>query len=144
MIAHKLLFDNKKDYSFMCMELLLAVLICVYNDKSCVCDQQVRGFSLDEIFTMPRTGDTPSFVAPFMEKVKEIGFRRTREFSDEPMCYVLPNRASLYGAIVYNWYWMHQKSIQYVVQHTKGDVYESVSKNHEQLKNYAKTIYMMK
>ena len=100
MIAHKLLFDNKKDYSFMCMELLLAVLICVYNDKSCVCDQQVRGFSLDEIFTMPRTGDTPSFVAPFMEKVKEIGFRRTREFSDEPMCYVLPTLGSQKGNVI--------------------------------------------
>ena len=35
MIAHKLLYNDKKDYSFMCMELLLAVLICVYKDESC-------------------------------------------------------------------------------------------------------------
>ena len=55
MLAHKLLFIDKKDYSFMCMELLLTVLICVNNDKSCIREEQVRGTSLDDIFTTSRT-----------------------------------------------------------------------------------------
>ena len=33
MIAHSLLFTTKKDYSFMYMELILTVLICVYGRK---------------------------------------------------------------------------------------------------------------
>lgn len=144
MLAHKILYSDKKDYSFMCMELLLTVLICVHNDYSCVRDQQVRGSSIDDIFTISRTQEPPAFVAPFKAKIDKIGFRERQEFQDNPKCYVLPDRASLYGAIVFTWYWMHQKNPRYIIQRTKNDVYESVSKNHEELKKFAETIYMMK
>ena len=90
MLAHKLLYGDKKDYSFMCMELLLAVLICVNNDSSCLTNRQVRGSSIDDIFTLSRETDPPSFVVPFMEKVKKIEFKQRRGFSDEPVSYVLP------------------------------------------------------
>lgn len=144
MLAHKLLFMDKKDYSFMCMELLLTVLICVNNDNSCIREEQVRGTSLDDIFTTSRTNEPPTFVAPFMEKIDNISFTKRREFPDEPMHYVLPNHPSLYGAIVYTWYWMHKQNPRYLIQHTQGDVYGPISKNYEELKKFAETIYMMK
>lgn len=33
-LAHKLLYSDKKDYTFMCMEILLAVMICIYHYDS--------------------------------------------------------------------------------------------------------------
>lgn len=144
MIAHKLLYSGKKDYSFLCMELLLAVLVCLHDDKSCINDLQVRGSSIDDIFTISRTDNSPAFALTFKEKINGIGFKQQRRFSDEPMCYVLPASASLYGAIVFTWYWMHKKSTRYVIQHKKGDVYESISNNHEELKKFVETIFMMK
>ena len=68
MIAHKLLYNDKKDYSFMCMELLLAVMICVYNDNSCFSKTPINIIPFDKIFTPLPSTNRPAFADFFVEK----------------------------------------------------------------------------
>ena len=147
-IAHKLLYIEKKDYVFMCMELLLAVLICAYNDDSCFTDTPIK---LDrsermyaEIFVSPNQTSTPPFTDFFMEKYNSINFHYEHGFPDEATKYVLPDHKRLYCAILLSWYWMHQKHPQVVYVHYKGDVYTAISKHYIELKKFAETIQMLK
>lgn len=50
-LTHKLLFSDKKDYSFMCMELLLTVMIYVYDYTASAEKQYVNITSFSTIFT---------------------------------------------------------------------------------------------
>ena len=144
MLAHKLLYTDKKDYSFMCMELLLAVMICVHNDESCFLDTPINATSFDKIFVPSSHGSQPAFVEFFKEKFEGILFKRQNVFSDDATGYILPERANLYGAIIYTWYWMHKKHPQVIFQHIKDGVYEPISKHYVELKKYAETIKMIK
>lgn len=144
MLAHRLLFSGKKDYSFMCMEMLLAVMICVHNDESCFLDNPVDATSFDNVFVFSRRAQKPAFAAFFKEKFGNIYFSQRHGFSDEPVSYILPDHADLYGAILFTWYWMHKKHPRIIFRHTQGDAYEPIAKNYEELKKFVETIRMMK
>ena len=60
-LVHNLLYSDKKDYSFMCMEILLAVMICVYQDNSCFLDSSIDLDSLDQVFINSRINSIPAF-----------------------------------------------------------------------------------
>lgn len=141
-IAHKLLFAEKKDYSFMCMELLLAVMICVHKYQGLFDETQFNGSSFDKVFTLNRKGTTPAFSEPFKEKLELIDFRHSHGFPDETPKYALPAKASLYGALVFTWCWMHTKR-SVIFQHTQGDVYTPMSNNHKELIKFAEMINLM-
>ena len=143
MIAHRLLYSDKKDYSFMCMELLLAVMICVYQDDSCFSKTPVNASSFEKIFISGRKSSQPAFAGHFKEKLESINFMRGSGLHVQETVHVLPNRANLYGAILFTWYWMHPPAHDVAITHTRGDVYEIISKNYEELKKYAETIKMM-
>ena len=81
MIAHKLLYNDKKDYSFMCMELLLAVLICVYKDESCFNGAMINVSSFDNIFPGLKRDAQPPFIVFFKEKLDKTDFKHSRKFS---------------------------------------------------------------
>lgn len=146
MLAHKLLFSDKKDYTFMCMELLIAVMVCVYQTNSNFSDRKLKHTSFGQIFDSSN-GQQPAFHALFTEKLGEINFRTSRSFSDEPMRYTLPNTPSLYGAIVFTWYWMHKHGYgtkyDIVIQYQKGDVYTTVADNHKELQKFADTLTLI-
>lgn len=144
-LAHKLLFSDKRDYSFMCMELLLCVMICVYEDETCFNGSHVNGNKIEEIFFLSRKGDQPSFGEHFQAKVGELYFATHQRFSDEPYAYQLPNKEPhLYAAIAWIWYWMHEKHPQYLIQHIQKDVYAPISNTPKELKKFAETIKMIK
>lgn len=145
MVAHQLLYSDKKDYSFMCMELILAVMICVHNDNSCFSDISVDLSSFEKVFKLPKSSQKPypNFSEFFSSKFENINFSHYYRFSGDPKFYVLPKGANLYGAILYTWYWMHTKSEYYIIQHTVDDVYEPVANNHKELKKFAETIKTM-
>lgn len=143
MIAHKLLYTEKKDYSFMCMELLLAVLICVYGDNSCFSDTPISGNSFANIFITREQKKRPAFVRFFEIEFEEIKFRYGSTFTGEATSYVLPEKPNLYAVIIYTWYWMHKPNNSFIFQHREGDVYEPIIKNYKALKTYAETIKMM-
>lgn len=48
------------------------------------------------------------------------------------------------GAIIFTWYWMHEKNKNTIIQHTTGDSYDVIARNHEELKKFVETINMMR
>ena len=144
MLTHKLLYTNKKDYSFMCMELILAVMLFIYNEDAKFLEKTVDMDNLGIAFTSSRGKSKPVFSTFFKEKFEQIPFGSRRNLSDEPLCYILPSKASLYGAIIFTWYWMHGKNKNTIVLYTKGDSYEVISQNNKELKKFVETINMMR
>ena len=143
MLTHKLLYIDKKDYSFMCMELILAVMLFIYNEDVKFLEDTVDMDNLESVFTPSIGNSKPTFSTFFKEKFEQIPFGSRRNLSDEPLCYILPSKASLYGAIIFTWYWMHGKNKNTVIYY-KGDSYEVISQNHVELKKFVETINMMR
>lgn len=147
-ITHKLLYTDTKDYEFMCMELLLTVLICAYNDNLYFDDESIN-FKRERnkpyiIFSSIRKNLIPAFNSFFNEKIAHINFLIRQAFSDDPEGYMLPQKANLYGAILFTWYWMHKQHPAVAFYHINGDVYEVISNHHNELKKFAETIKMLK
>ena len=138
-MAHKLLYTEKKDYSFMCMELLLAIMINVYDYERYLFERSISVSDFNNIFThmnaLTKKNIQPRFAAFFKEKFEEISFKISRIFSDAPENYVLPAEPDLYAAIFYTWYWMHKNS-KALVKYIKGGVYEEISNNYTELKKF--------
>lgn len=143
-IAHKLLYKEKKDYSFMCMELILAVMIFVYDDGAGFLKKTIDMHNLENIFSSSKRQSNPAFSTFFKEKFEQISFTTRRNFEDEPRSYVLPTKGNLYGAIIFTWYWMHEKNKNTIIQHVEGDSYDVISRNHENLKKFVETLDMMR
>lgn len=141
-IAHKLLYTEKRDYSFMCMELLTAVMVCVHKYQGLFVNASFDGSSFDRVFVARRRDNPPEFTEFFKEKFELIDFRNGHTFSGEAPKYVLPNKPSLYGAIIFTWCWMHSNRLV-SIQHTTGGVYSTVSKNHKELLKFAEMINLM-
>lgn len=144
MIAHKLLYSDKKDYTFMCMEVLLAVMIYVYNYQAKFEDVSISITSFDKVFMPYANSPEPKFSAFFKEKLEDIYFRQRHGFSGDPVCYLLPNHANLYCAIIYTWYRMHKKHPRAIIQRTPEDEYEAIKDNYLELTKFAETIKMLK
>lgn len=141
-LAHKLLYSDKKDYTFMCMEILLAVMICIYHyNMSLFENSSINLDSWEYVFEVK--GEKTKFSDFFKHKFENIEFRLGRSFSDEPKSYVLPEQPSLYGAILLMWYWMHQKNHYTVIQMESHGIYAPVYKNINELKKYAEMLEMI-
>ena len=141
MIAHKLLCNDKKDYSFMCMELLLAVLICVYKDESCFNGTKLDLSSFDNIFPGLKKGLKPAFWEFFKIKLENVNF--TISNSNSINAFILPNKANLYGAIIFSWYWVHTVNQNSLIQKYNGSINDVITHNPEELKKFAEMIKMM-
>lgn len=139
MLTHKLLYTEKKDYSFMCMELILAVMLFVYDYRIDFFKTPVNIRDFEDVFKFSNRVP-PAFSTFFKEKFEQISVGRRQNFSDEAICYILPNKANLYGAIIFTWYWMHEKNKSIIIQHTQGDAYEVISNNYVELEKFVKTI----
>lgn len=144
MIAHKLLYSGKKDYSFMCMELLITVMIYVYDYQARFSEIPINITSMDQVFMPYGNSPKPMFAEFFKGKFDDIYFRKVHSFPDEAAHYQLPNHANLYCAIIYTWYWMHKKHPRAVIDRVKGDEYEVIADNHNELIKFAETIKMIK
>lgn len=144
-LVHKLLFKEKKDYSFMCMELLLAVMICVYNDESCFLEKSVDITSMDRVFIFSRNAPQPAFAAFFKERFEhQASLKRELSFPGEADGYILTGKANLYGAVLFTWYWMHKRNPKAMLRHIQGDAYEAILKNHEELQKFSETLKLIK
>lgn len=141
MLAHQLLYSDKKDYSFLCMELILAVMICVHHDTSCFSDMPIDIRTFDNIFIT--TGAKPEFVDFFNTKFKSITSIQC-EYSENDKIYLeLQNKDELYGAIFFSWCGLHKINKFDVIQYAKNEVCEPILQNHKELKKFAETIKMM-
>ena len=139
LMVHKSLYAEKKDYSFMCMELLLAVMMSVYDYKGYRFERPISVSDFNNIFaymnTITKKKIKPHFTAFFKEKFEEIHFRKIITISDVPDNYELPVEPDLYAAILYTWCWMHKKS-KVPIKAKEGGIYERISNNYTELKNF--------
>ena len=141
-IAHKLLFTETRDFSFMCMELLTAVMICVNKYQGLFNAASFDGSSFDKVFITRSIDTKPAFADYFKEKFELLELRQIHTFPDEKPKYALSDRPSLYGAILFTWCWMHSKrSVVFV--HTEGDIYTPIADNCKELLKFAETICLM-
>lgn len=144
MLTHKLLYGkNKKDYSFMCMEILLTVMICVYKDKSCFSNKPIDTTDYNSVFISNLQAKKPAFTEFFKEKFCKISFNNLQGFHDEPQKKLLNNDISLYGSILFTWYWMHKPSSSVIYQYTSNTAYEIIANNYKELKKFAEMIKMI-
>lgn len=143
-IAHKLLFKEKRDYSFMCMELLTAVMVCVHKYYEYFNSKSFNGVPFDRMFVAGGGRDIPTFTDYFKNKLRLIDFTKCQSHSSYsgPSEYRLPNAASLYGAIIFTWCWMHSKRYTNFLQ-PAGGVYTPISENYKQLLKFAELIDLM-
>jgi len=142
MVVHKLLFTDKKDLSFMCMELLTAIMVCVYKYRGLFDGGAFNVSSYGGLVGSSSRQNSSPFNNFFKEQFEAINLRSTHSFPDEPKKYSLPSKPSLYGAIIFTWCWMHSKRLVSIL-HTKGDVYSPISNNHEELIKFAEMINLM-
>ena len=142
MIAHKLMFTDKKDYTFMCMELLIGVMIFEYGYSALFENIPINGPDFESLFS---TGlkKIPVFVDFIKQKLIEVSFRRTKEMPYEIVSFTLPNTCTLYGSIAYTWYWMHSKNESFVFKYYPDSVNDKISKNYVELKRYAEVLRML-
>lgn len=141
MLAHKLLYSDKKDYSFLCMELILTIMICVCKDNSCFTDIPIDIRKFDDILVS--TGNKPKFVDFFKTKFNSITSIQYEYSENDKICLELQNKDDLYGAILFSWCGLHKINKFDVIQYAKKEACEPISKNHEELKKIAETIKMM-
>lgn len=140
MLAHTLLYNEKKDYTFMCMELLLTVLICVYKDP-CLFNKSINFDGRNGVFT-----NAPINFNDFFKSKCDSFYKYREEGIGDGYCTVhrLPGQPYLYGAILFTWYWMHPLNTGYVIKRAQGDAYEAILNNGEELKKFVETIKLIK
>lgn len=141
-IAHKLVVTDKKDYTFMCMELLIGVMIFEYEYTALFENISVNGPDYKRLFSIGLK-NVPVFVNFIQQKLSEVSFRRVNEMPFDILSYTLPNRCTLYGVIAYTWYWLHTKNEKFIFRYEIGSVNEKISKNHIELKKYAEVLRML-
>lgn len=139
-IAHTLLFDEAKDYSFLCMELLTVVMISHYKDKKRFCKwfEQFQG-------TIELDKHDPPFASFFEEKLKSLSHKEVRNVgAGIPKTLVIQSPKSIYASIAYMWVMLNLNGRQnqaYIGVEPKIDILE---KNVDDLKKYTETIRFIK
>lgn len=141
-MVHNLLFHDKKDYAFMCMELLLTVLICVHNCNACF-KRFDRILRFKTIFNSPELSLDTHITSFLTEKFENIQCAVLLNGSSKEI-YQLPDTPLLYGAILYSWYWMNEGWNNVTFSIRNGGVYEPIKNNHEELKKFAEIMRLIK
>lgn len=140
-IAHKLLFTEQRDYSFMCMELLTAVMICVHKYQGLFDNTSFDGRYFDKVFKTQSEGNAPAFTEFFKNEFESIECRK-QTYPGPALTFFLPSKPSLYGALLYTWCWMHSKK-SVVFQIERNSAYTQISSNYKDLLKFAEMINMM-
>ena len=137
-MVHKLLFNDKKDYSFMCMELLLTVLICVHNVNACF-EKFSRNFQFNTVFNSSKLNLDIPITRFFAKKFESIPCGKVFDGSSKEG-YQLPKIPLLYGAILYSWYHMNEGWKDIRIDIPSGEAYEPIKDNYKELNKFAETL----
>ena len=143
MLAHRLLYNQKKDYSFMCMEIMLAVLICVYKDEELIPENRKINISFNNFFGVTTGSQAYNCGKFFEEKIQGIQLRKTVNGISGTESYNLPEELNLYGAILYTWCHFNQGHATYNITRTQGGVYEPIANNHKELESFINIVKMI-
>ena len=140
MMVHKLLYTDAKDYSFMCVEMLIVVLKYQYQD--------IKRFSqwfkkLNRV--VEGSKNLPPFSDFFVKKFEEIPHQEIAHVRDHKVyeyAFQLPD--SLYGAIAYIWYEMFLKNQDMFVSVQDKTLEKMLQNNVEELMKFSDTIRLIK
>ena len=141
-LAHRLLFDNSKDYSFMCMEVLLVVMKAKYNN----CKKFAKW--LDAIHATTYVGVTnPPFDGFFSDKFKccinTSSYLSSNKLHEKRIYKLEPNQ-SLYANILYWWYFLELQNDRLGLYIADTNDQKIMDDNLEDLKKYIDTIDFIK
>lgn len=125
----------------MCMELLLTVLICVYHNY--MWQHSIdRMFNFGTVFDYVNVGERPVLAKPLAKKFEALRYsERTTIGGDKAI--VLADEPSLYGAILFTWYWMNSGWKGHAVQCFSKGCYDVIRDNHKELKRFAEIIKLI-
>lgn len=145
-LIHKLLYADKKDYAFMCVELLATVMYYEYGYRAFVGTNTLTISSFDSIFTPFSNSVKPPLVEFFAKKFKEIKFTVHHSgYANVPSDYVFPEKLTLSSAILFSWCWIHEHRNGLInMKYTKGGVYEPLLENANEMKKFIETMRMIK
>ena len=140
MMVHKLLYTDAKDYSFMCVEMLIVVLTFQYQD--------VKSFS-QWFQEFSRVVDGETKLIPFSDffdkKFKEIPNQQIRHIRDRKVDeYAFLPSDSLYGAIACIWYEMFLKNQDMFISVQDKTLEEMLKSNAEELAKFSDIIRLIK
>lgn len=145
-LIHKMLYSDKKDYSFMCVELLATVLYYKYGYRSFIGTNGYSVNTFDDVFTPLPRNVKPVFVDFFSKKFKEIKFDvNPSGYSNVPSDYIFPEMLTLSSAVLFTWCWIHSHRGGLMnMKYTKGGVYEPLINNANELKKFVETMRIIK
>lgn len=142
LIVHSLLYSDKKDYSFMCMEVLISILFTAYGaDSNSIKTEYVKLGSWKKVFYV--AGHEPAFSSFFQDKFEKIPFGQQQDPIHNITYYVLQERIGLYEAILMMWCWVHEKQGNILVQMPPGIIYDLINNNISELKKFIETFQMI-
>ncbi|MBQ5328634.1 MAG: hypothetical protein J6J15_05575 [Oscillospiraceae bacterium] len=146
MLIHKLLYTDKKDYSFMCVELLAIVMYYKYGYRAFVGTNKINVNSFDSIFVQYSNAAKPPFVEFFSKRFNQIKFDINRSsYANDSTVYTFPETLSLPSAILFTWYNVHNNKGGLIrFKYTWGGVYEPYKKNAEELKKFIEVLQIIK
>ena len=142
-VAHKILFIEPKDYSFMCIELLILIMTSCYENSIYICENLHHFTNQNEL-----NKKKPPFWDFFGKKFKDIP--HTEQISVLDMggrTYILSSEQTLYAAIFATWYgvMLHSENTK-KTSITVSDklMNEHVKQNITELKKFAEIIKFIK
>lgn len=144
MLVHKLLYTDKKDFSFMCMELILAIMMFVCNENIKFSKRAVDERDFQNVFLIPRGIARPSTIRFLGEKFERTSFIKGQIFAEKAVPYILPNKNGLYEAILFTWYLLYAENSHVIIRQAEGSSYKIIAQNSEELKKYVETMHIMR
>ena len=140
-LAHRLLFDTSKDYSFMCIEVLAVVLKSTYGG----CKKFAKWF--DNVHSVTYSGEQkPPFDSFFSERfgkcidLRNYSFVTNYTSGNEVRTYTVKSVNLLYAHILYLWYNLYLKVPRVELKMENEEQASLMDRNVEDLKKYIKTI----
>lgn len=143
MIAHRLLFTEKKDYSFMCMEIMLVVFFCVYKDQKQIFEDCKIKISFDNFFGATTNSRAYNCGKFFKEKIKHIHLSNCIGGLPNVKLYSLPKELNLYGAILYTWCHLNAERTTYNIANVQDGIYGPIANNHKELESFINIVKMI-
>ena len=105
MLVHKLLFNELKDYSFMCVEVLSIVLLTHYEDRKNFTEWFTQFFRSRE-----STKDWPPFDYYFNTKFSDVPITQIVQVGySSGEIHRITHEKTMYGAIAYVWYSLYMR-----------------------------------
>lgn len=131
MLAHRILYSDVKDYSFMCMELLIVTMKFCYKN--------VRWAPMFGNLTL-----TP-FLPMFEKKLEKVPYHTIRHSGERSMVEFAFQRAdSLYGVIAFTWYKLFPKDSHYFFSISNVTADHLLANNVIELKRFVEIVELIK